>query len=216
MENDNPGSSIRLLITAPFPAIRAGLRSLVEIDPEIKVVAESASPLEWGSHFPRFEVILIAPIGPISADWRAIIKEKATPTVPILFLLSQPLTALPDLGKRTWGALPFSSSSAQIILAIRALFEGLWIAQPELLPQSFTNTTSIFEQPDVLLETLTKRESDVLQCLALGYTNKETAHQLHISVQTVKFHISSIYAKLSVTNRTEAVRVGVRQGLVNL
>ena len=67
-----------------------------------------------------------------------------------------------------------------------------------------------------LIEPLTKRESDVLQCLAFGYTNKETARQLHISIQTVKFHISSIYTKLSVTNRTEAVRVGVRQGLVNL
>jgi two-component system, NarL family, response regulator YdfI len=216
LENDNPGSNIRLLITAPFPAIRAGLRSLVETDAEINVVAESASPLEWGSHFARFDVILIAPIGSISADWRAIIKEKAPPTAPILFLLSQSLSALPDLGKRAWGALPFSSSSAQIILAIRALFEGFWIAQPELLPQAFTNATSIYEQPDALLESLTKRESDVLQCLALGYTNKETAHQLHISVQTVKFHITSIYTKLSATNRTEAVRIGVRQGLVNL
>ena len=215
MENDNPGSTIHLLITAPFPAVRAGLRSLVECDPEITVVAESASPVEWGSHFPHFDAILIAPIAPLSADLRAIINEKA-PDIPILFLLSQPLSALPDLGRRAWGALPFSSSSEQIILAIRSLIEGFWIAQPALLPAAFSSSVPPANQPDAPVEPLTRRESDVLQCLAFGYTNKETARQLKISVQTVKYHISSIYTKLGVANRTEAVRAGVRLGWVNL
>ncbi len=215
MENDNSGSTIHLLITAPFPAVRAGLRSLVECDPEIKVVAESASPVEWGSHFPHFDAILIAPIAPLTGDLRAMLNEKA-PAIPVLFLLSQPLSALPDLGGRAWGALPFSASSAQIILAIRSLVEGLWIARPDLLPAAFTHGASAADPPDAPIEPLTQRESDVLQCLAFGYTNKETARQLKISVQTVKYHISSIYTKLNVANRTEAVRVGVRLGWVNL
>jgi two-component system, NarL family, response regulator YdfI len=215
LENDNSDSSIRLLITAPFPAVQAGLRALVETDSNIKVVAESASPLEWGSHFPQYDLLLIAPIGSLSPDWRSIIKQKALP-VPILFMLAQPLSTLPDLENRAWGAIPFTSSSVQIILAIRALLEGLWIARPEMLPRAFTNPSAESSQTYSMIEPLTKRESEVLQCLALGFSNKETARQLHISVQTVKFHISSIYSKLSVTNRTEAVRVGVRQGWINL
>jgi len=55
-----------------------------------------------------------------------------------------------------------------------------------------------------------------LQLLAHGLANKQIAIRLGISEHTVKFHISSIYAKLGVTNRTEAVRVGVQRGLVFL
>ena len=67
-----------------------------------------------------------------------------------------------------------------------------------------------------LVEPLTEREAEVLQLLAQGLTNKQIAFTLSISEHTVKFHVSGIYAKLGATNRTEAVRLGVRQGLIIL
>jgi DNA-binding NarL/FixJ family response regulator len=67
-----------------------------------------------------------------------------------------------------------------------------------------------------LIEELTARESEVLQLLAQGLANKQIALALGISEHTVKFHISSIYAKLGVTNRTEAVTQGARLGLIVL
>jgi len=63
---------------------------------------------------------------------------------------------------------------------------------------------------------LTPRETEVLQLLAQGLANKQIALALGISEHTIKFHVSSIYAKLGVGNRTEAVRVGARQGLILL
>jgi DNA-binding NarL/FixJ family response regulator len=72
----------------------------------------------------------------------------------------------------------------------------------------------IVEEP--LHEPLTARETEVLQLLAQGLANKQIAVALGISEHTVKFHISSIYGKLEVTNRTEAVRAGARRGLVLL
>jgi DNA-binding NarL/FixJ family response regulator len=70
------------------------------------------------------------------------------------------------------------------------------------------------ERPPV--EPLTAREIDVLQLLAQGMPNKAIAARLAISDQTVKFHVSSIAGKLGARNRTEAVRLAIRRGLVAL
>jgi NarL family two-component system response regulator YdfI len=67
-----------------------------------------------------------------------------------------------------------------------------------------------------LVEALTPREVDVLEWVAAGLPNKAIAARLGISDQTVKFHISAIYAKLNAHNRTDAVRIGVRLGLISL
>ena len=63
---------------------------------------------------------------------------------------------------------------------------------------------------------LSQREQEVLHLLALGLPNKIIASRLSISEHTVKFHVASIMAKLGATSRTEAVRLGVRRGLVVL
>ena len=65
-------------------------------------------------------------------------------------------------------------------------------------------------------EPLTARELDVLHLLALGLPNKAIADRLGISDQTVKFHVAAIIGKLGAANRTEAVRLAVRQGLIDL
>jgi DNA-binding NarL/FixJ family response regulator len=65
-------------------------------------------------------------------------------------------------------------------------------------------------------EPLTAREVEVLALLAEGLPNKAIAARLAISDQTVKFHVAAIIAKLGVSNRTEAVRVALRRGLITL
>jgi DNA-binding CsgD family transcriptional regulator len=65
-------------------------------------------------------------------------------------------------------------------------------------------------------EPLTRRELDVLQLLAEGLANKSIAERLGISDQTVKFHVASISSKLGASNRTDAVRLGLRRGLISL
>jgi DNA-binding NarL/FixJ family response regulator len=70
--------------------------------------------------------------------------------------------------------------------------------------------------PTPVDEPLTAREVQVLELLAEGLPNKAIAARLRISDQTVKFHVSSISAKLSASNRTDAVRRAVRRGLITL
>ena len=81
-----------------------------------------------------------------------------------------------------------------------------WLLSPQLpLPSD--------ERP-VVAETLTPRELEVLELLADGLPNKRIAARLGMSPETVKFHVSQICGKLGVANRTEAVRVAIRRGLL--
>jgi ATP/maltotriose-dependent transcriptional regulator MalT len=77
---------------------------------------------------------------------------------------------------------------------------------------------TVAEAPAVeeLSEPPTAREGEVLGLLAQGLSNKQIARELRISEHTVKFHISSLYAKLGVGNRAEAVSRGARHGLISL
>ncbi len=196
--------------------MREGLKALVESDGSVIVAESSASPNEWGSHLSACEVILLAPIGPLTTDWMVKIAARASGK-PVLFLFSQALSEVPDLGAAIWGALPFSATSQDIILAVHALAQGFWIASPAVLPELGKPGRPIKPQDGhYQTEPLTEREIEVLQCLAQGYTNKEAALHLGVSSQTIKFHVSSIFSKLGVNNRTEAVSAGVRQGWVTL
>jgi len=108
---------------------------------------------------------------------------------------------------RVWGVLPMEASAEELISAIHALSQGLIVGTPTLL---FESNEPAERGP------LTERESEVLGLLAKGLANKQIALSLGISEHTVKFHVSSIYTKLDVTNRTEAVREGLRGGWIAL
>ena len=109
---------------------------------------------------------------------------------------------------RVWGILPTDSSAEELTAAIHALAQGLIVGTPTLL----------FESEGEPLERgpLSEREAEVLGLLSKGLANKQIAVALTISEHTVKFHVSSIYQKLNVTNRTEAVREGLRGGWIAL
>jgi two-component system, NarL family, response regulator YdfI len=213
--NADQQTPLRVLVTAPFPAIRAGLTALIETDVCLRVVAECASPSEWGSHISDMDVIVLAPVGATFQDW-VVPRAPQQPAVPILLLVSQALNKVPDFNNQPWGILPVSASSPQIQASLHALVNGLWVADPKLTPGPPVTALSPSVLPESSYEALTRRELDVLQCLANGYSNKETARELGIGLQTVKYHISSIFSKLGVNSRTEAIRLGVHQGWVNL
>lgn len=107
-----------------------------------------------------------------------------------------------------WGILPTEASAEELTAAIHALSQGLIVGAPTLLFES--------ESEPLDRGPLTERESEVLGLLAKGLANKQIAFELGISEHTVKFHVSSIYTKLNVTSRTEAVRTGLLGGWIAL
>src|SRR3954465_8725932 len=107
------------------------------------------------------------------------------------------------------GALTENAGPAQIDAALRAA-AGLTVRDPAL---AFTGFARL-DDPEAPL--LTRRELDVLGALGEGLSNKAVARRLGISQHTVKFHLESLFRKLGLTSRTEAVRKGLRQRLIEL
>lgn len=203
---------IRIAIIAPALALRIGLREVLGRLPGVEVVAQAARvddvPLNDA------DILILTSAGEISA----LLDTSETPA-PILLLADDPGEAqfLQQMNLSVWGLLPLNASEAELEAALHALNEGLWVGSPALLRGLFQRSASI-EATDTspLADPLTGREIEVLQMMAQGLANKQIAVSLGISEHTVKFHLSSLYAKMGVTSRTEAVRAGARRGLVVL
>jgi DNA-binding NarL/FixJ family response regulator len=191
---------IRVLLDIPSPALRAGLRALLSSDRTIKVMNDS---LEDDSA--ADVVITSAPRGRASLS-----TLEANPvSVGTLFLSDDQLDVREmRRSSRVWGIIQADASAEELTAAVHALSQGLIVGSPSLLFES--ETEPLDHGP------LTERELEVLGLLSKGLANKQIAAALSISEHTVKFHVSSIYAKLNVTNRTEAVREGLRGGWIAL
>jgi DNA-binding NarL/FixJ family response regulator len=113
--------------------------------------------------------------------------------------------------------LPLDVGSDTLRAAIAAVAGGLAVMPPSVarrrLPAGI-GASGGDEGP--LDEALTEREREVLELVAQGLPNKQIARRLGISDHTVKFHLSTIYGKLGVSSRTEAIGRGVRRGLITL
>jgi DNA-binding NarL/FixJ family response regulator len=126
--------------------------------------------------------------------------------------IAEDLARLPT---RAWGVLDSEATQAELIAGVQALSEGLSLVNPSWLRQQLKKR-AYSEADDEVVEALTTRETEILQLLALGMTNKQIAARLKISAHTVKFHISAVYTKLGTTNRVETVNLGLKKGLIVL
>ena len=198
--------------------MRVGLHAMLEMDPRIQIVTEAADLTEINLITQPADLIVLASWNISSADLNSIF-QNIDPLIPILLLAEEPLSPqiLKGINNRTWGVLPIDAAQEELLAGVRALATGLWVGAPQMLTKLFSQTVISFNGSDEGdLEPLTPRESEILQQVAQGLTNKQIAWKLSISEHTVKFHISSIYGKLGATNRTEAVRLGARQGIILL
>jgi DNA-binding CsgD family transcriptional regulator len=195
---------IRVLLDVSSPALRAGLRALLSTDQAIKVINDSLDEETEAD-------VVIASASHASFPGNEVDHPSSAAT---LLLSDDPLNGATAPRMRrsfhAWGVLPTDASGEELIAAVHALSQGLIVGTSTLLFESEAETERLSHGP------LTDRESEVLGLLAKGLANKQIAVALGISEHTVKFHVSSIYTKLNVTNRTEAVREGLRGGWIAL
>jgi DNA-binding NarL/FixJ family response regulator len=118
-----------------------------------------------------------------------------------------------ELPCKSWGALSPDVSGNELIATMVALSKGLVVGSSRLFNQLIDAGS---DSEGLSIEGLSRREKEVLQLVAQGMINKEIAAHLRISEHTVKFHVSSVFAKMGVTNRIEAVRKGFTAGLIHL
>lgn len=197
---------IRVLLIAPIPALRLGLRALLA-DSDVEIVGEADRLDSPDLSDAEADVIVHASASAIRPDLGS--DSDSGAAVLVLTENRPTVQALAQTGV-VWGALPLEASREELLAALHALSEGLVVSAPQ-----FVNAQPASHEEDGY-PALSEREIEVLGLLAQGKANKQIAAMLSISEHTVKFHVSSIFTKLNVTNRAEAVRQGVRGGWVTL
>jgi len=194
---------MRVAIASQSVAMRLGLRELLSSLPDIEVNAD-APDAQGLTGVDVLVVTSMEGIEPLEGESR-----------PVLLLTNNPDEAVRLTDLPVWGVLPLEASAEEISAALHALGEGLWVGSPGLSSSLLEHHPApTLEEGEPVGDPLTGRELEVLQLAAEGLANKQIALALNISEHTVKFHLSSLYAKLGVTSRTEAIRAGVRQGRV--
>jgi len=135
--------------------------------------------------------------------------------IPVILLLDSPDPAIVTSAFRAGirGAISSDATPEEIESAVHAVNAGLVVATPASVAGLLPDPQSFAED---LAEPLSARELEVLDLLAEGLSNKLLAHRLSISEHTVKTHVASIFVKLGVSSRTEAVSQAIRRGLVML
>ena len=204
---------IRVLIVDDHELLRAGLRSRLEREPGIAVVGEAGTA--------ERAILLVRKLQPDLIVLDLLLPRKTGPDVipelanvapeaRVLVVSSQasPSSVRRALSAGAAGYLPKRSSDGELVAAIRLVADGAGYVDPDLGAQLVNPNGS------AALEPLSERERDVLQLLALGYTNQEIGKKLFISVRTVDTHRAHIMRKLQLETRAELVMFALANGVI--
>ncbi len=212
MSLNEAGRSIRILIVDDHPILRDGLVSLIAQQPDMKVVGEVASGedavIAFRSLRPDVTLMDLQMPGMGGVDAiQAIRSEFAGARIIVLTTYASDAKAVRALKAGAVGYLLKSSVRKELLDTVRAIHAG-----HRRIPPDIANEIAVHAGD----ETLSEREMAVLRLVAGGQANKQIAWQLTISEDTVKAHMKNIFAKLDVADRTHAVTVAVRRGIIEL
>jgi two-component system, NarL family, response regulator YdfI len=211
---------IRVLIAASSEIMCAGLEALLATYPALvtvgrwQVMASLAAQVE--AQQPDIVLLeLELPDDDTLAILEALAAGPHPPAVVVLTDDTHGTWAAEALRTGVQAILPRQAHAREIVAAIEAAAVGLVVLHRDtiesLLPMLSSAPRGL---PGSSQQALTPREIEVLNMLAEGLGNKAIAWRLGISEHTVKFHLGSIFTKLNAASRTEAVTLGIRQGLI--
>jgi DNA-binding NarL/FixJ family response regulator len=208
---------IRILVADDHPMLREGLVAVLGTQPDFEVVGEAADGSEAVrlAETLRPDVILLDLEMP-GVDGVAALEELrdagSTSRAIVFTAYDTDQRILGALRAGARGYLLKGASRTEIFDAIRTVHAGGSLLEPGV-------TTRLLDQlreNRELREPLTPRELEVLVLISEGLHNSEIAGRLFVTERTVKFHVSSILAKLGADNRTEAVALAARRGLIQM
>ena len=211
--------SIRLMMVDDHPVVRAGLRALLEADPGIEVVAELASGEEALAELEKLRALgdgmpdlvlmdlnLGRGIGGIETT-RTLRADHPDVQVLAVTTFDAEADVVGALEAGASGYVLKDSPTEALLDAVRDAAAGRSVLSPEVQQRLVARMTS----PGTALS---PRETEILEVLATGATNREAAKRLFISESTVKTHLVHLYEKLGVESRTAALRVARERRLI--
>ena len=210
----------KVMIADDHSLIREGIKQLLEFDGSIEVVSEAANGVECldklENHIPD---ILLLDINMPEKNGLEVLDEikKKDYDVKVLILtvhneLEYLLKAV-DIGVD--GYILKDSESAELKRAIRSIMSGENYIQASLIP-ALNNRLANRDIDKDKIDSLTSRELEVLIQVANGMINKEIATSLNISERTVKNHVSNIFKKIDVSDRTQAAVFAIKNNIITL
>ncbi|MEV6955951.1 response regulator transcription factor [Streptomyces sp. NPDC051183] len=205
--------TIRLLLADDHPVVRAGLRAVLDTEPDFAVVAEAATAeraVELAASEPVDVVLMDLQFGSGmhgSAATRLITASERAPRVLVLTTYDTDADILAAVEAGASGYLLKDAPPEELAAAVRTAAAG----QSALAPAVALRLMDRMRTP---AEALTKRELEVLQLVADGLSNQQISKELFLSQATVKSHLVHIYAKLGVDSRTSAVAAAATRRLI--
>jgi NarL family two-component system response regulator YdfI len=209
----------RVVIGATSKVVRNELTSLLTSESRFRVIGSfSIEAALIQSETLRPDVVVLDVESSADEAMPFALESAEIPVGPALVILTDNVENFSPVNALRLGARAILSREAkaeEILAAIRASMAGLVVLDREVL-NSVLPLTGGEQQTalDTSDQILTPREIEVLRMIAEGLGNKEIGSKLGISDHTVKFHTSSIFAKLGASNRAEAVTLGIREGLI--
>jgi DNA-binding NarL/FixJ family response regulator len=205
-------SPIRILAVDDHPLLREGIAALVNSQPDMKLVAEAANGREaieqFRKHRPDVTLmdLQMPELNGIDA-MIAIRGEFPQARIVVLTTYKGDMEVLRALKAGARGYLLKNLLRRELLETIRAVHAGEKRIPPEVAAQIADHATE---------DDLTSREIEVLQLIASGNANKAIAARLSISEETVKGHVKNILSKLVANDRTHAVTIGLKRGIIAL
>jgi two-component system, NarL family, response regulator len=205
-------SPIRILSVDDHALLRSGIAALVESQPDMQLVAEAENGLEaielFRKHHPDVTLmdLQMPEMSGIDAIG-AICGEFPNARIIVLTTYAGDVQALRALKAGARAYLLKGLLRKELLETIRAVHAGHKHVLPEVAAELAEHATD---------DRLSTREIGVLQLIAAGNANKEIAAQLSITEETVKGHVKNILAKLSANDRTHAVTIGLKRGIIQL
>lgn len=202
----------RILLVESSPVIRVGLKTIIEPEPDLEIVAEFSNGQEAvASHSqlkPDVTLYDLRMPEVCGVDAAAEI-QKVSPATKIIILAAQAGDSEINrsLKNGACGYILKTAPPAEILKAIRAVAAGRRFVSPEIAEVLTENLG---------MEDLTSAELRVLERIAKGKSNKEIAEWLGLSENTIKTHLKNIFGKLGVDDRTAAVVTAIRRGIIRI
>lgn len=203
---------IRILTVDDHPLLRKGIAALVNGEPDLKLVAEASNGNEaidaFRSHRPDVTLmdLQMPEVDGIDAIDH-IRREFPEARIIVLTTYSGDTQVLRALRAGARGYILKGHVHKELLDAIRAVHAGQKRIPPEIAAELANHATD---------DALTEREIDVLKLVATGNANKQIADQLSIGEATVKSHVSNILSKLGANDRSHAVTIGLKRGIIEL
>lgn len=204
---------IRVLIADDHPVVRQGLRTFLGVQEDIEVVGEAGDGVEVVASAQALDpdVILLDLKMPGGGGQGALNELHATGVrakVLVLTSVTERAPVLPAVRSGAAGFLYKDIDPQALVQAIRSVHDGNVLLAPEAAEAVLRGKPA-----ERAIGTLTERELEVLVQIAYGRSNREIARALVVSEKTVKTHVSNLFSKLGVHDRTQAALYAVRHGL---